>query len=179
MSDAAHYLAHEHLRDGTPIEIRSLQPEDEADMHAAAGQISPQSMRQRFFTSKRGFSEKERSFFMKVDFVNHVALVALVRDHDSSAIAGGGRYIGTLPHQAEMAFTVLDEWQGRGIATILLRHLIGIARNSGVRELTAEVLSDNVAMRSVFTKYGFETTAQPDPRIVNLRLSLQSDTRGR
>ena len=55
-----------------------------------------------------------------------------------------------------MAFVVVDAWQGRGIGSILMRHLIKIAGNSGLKELTAEVLPENAAMLKVFGRFGFK-----------------------
>jgi ribosomal protein S18 acetylase RimI-like enzyme len=173
MPEAANYVAHERQRRGSLIEIRSLRPEDEPGLRAAIGRASAQSMRRRFFSAKREFSEKERSFFMKIDFRNHVALVALAQDEDQSLIVGGGRYIvAAEPGRAEMAFLVFDEWQGQGIGSILLRHLIKIARNAGLRELTAEVLCENTAMLKVFTKFNFKRVSQPDPQTIHLVLPL-------
>jgi RimJ/RimL family protein N-acetyltransferase len=172
MSDAATYTAHEHLRDGSAVEIRALQPEDEADMLAALEQTSAQSRQRRFFVMKRHFSDKERAFFMDLDFKNHVALVALAEEASQKVVVGGGRYIVFEPGRAEMAFMVVDAWQGRGIGSILMRHLVKTAREAGLRELTAEVLPENAAMLKVFGKFGFRPAARRDPQIVHLVLQF-------
>ena len=112
MSAASNYAAHEVLRDGSRIDIRALRPEDEAEMLAAVGKTSPQSLQRRFFVMKRHFSEKERAFFMDVDFKDHVALVALAEEAGRKVIVGGGRYIVFEPGRAEMAFVVIDNRQG-------------------------------------------------------------------
>ena len=174
MSQIATYSAPAVLRDGTPVEIRALRPDDEADMLAAIERTGPQSLQSRFFIMKRHFSEKERAFFLDVDFSNHVALAALVEEQGRPAIVGGGRYVVTDPGRAEMAFVVVDAWQGRGIGTLLLRHLIAIAREHGMRELTAEVLADNASMRKVFAKSDFKLARGDDPRTVRLALDLAS-----
>lgn len=172
MPEAATYTAFEHLSEGSKVEIRSLRPEDEADMLAAIGRTSTQSLQRRFFAVKRGFSEKERAFFMDIDFCNHVALAALAQEDGRTVIVGGGRYIVFEPGRAEMAFVVIDDWQGRGIGSILLRHLIKIARNAGLQELTAEVLPENAAMLKVFGKFGFKPASRRDPRTVHLVTKL-------
>jgi hypothetical protein len=100
MSDSANYSAHERLRDGSPVEIRALRPEDEAAMLAALAHTSPQSLQRRFFAMKRHFSDKERAFFMEVDFSNHVALVVLAQEAGKHVIVGGGRYIVFEPGRA-------------------------------------------------------------------------------
>ncbi|MEZ2143986.1 GNAT family N-acetyltransferase [Bradyrhizobium sp. DN5] len=174
MSQIASYSAQAVLKDGTPVQIRALRASDEADMLAAIERTGPSSLQSRFFVMKRHFSEKERAFFMNVDFSNHVALAALVEEQGRLTIIGGGRYVVTDPGRAEMAFVVVDAWQSRGIGSLLLRHLIDIARAHGMQELTAEVLSDNAPMRSVFAKSGFKPARSDDPRTVRLTLTLGS-----
>lgn len=172
MSDLASYIAHEHLRDGSAVEVRALRPGDEADMLTALEQASAQALQRRFFVMKRHFSDKERAFFMDIDFKNHVALVALAEDAGRRTIVGGGRYIVFEPGRAEMAFMVIDAWQGRGIGSVLMRRLVTIATEAGLKELMAEVLPENEAMLNIFRKFGFRPTNRRDPQIVHLALPL-------
>jgi GNAT superfamily N-acetyltransferase len=111
----------EHLRDGRPVKIRALRPDDRADMLAAIGRTSMQSLQRRFFVPKKGFSEREIAFFLDIDFESHVALVAQIDEDGRAVIAGGGRFIVVQPGQAEIAFVVVDAYQGQGIGTILMR----------------------------------------------------------
>jgi RimJ/RimL family protein N-acetyltransferase len=177
MSDTAKYSASEHLRDGSPVEIRALRPVDEAEMLGALDQASAQSLHRRFFGIKRHFSDKERAFFMDVDFRDHVALVAEVEQAGRPMIVGGGRYVVFEPGRAEMAFVVIDAWQGRGIGSILMDHLVRLAGNSGLHELTAEVLPENKAMLAVFGKSGFRPAARRDPQTIHLVLRLAQASR--
>src|SRR5215470_5163846 len=78
MLEAANYSAFETLRNGRRVEIRALRPDDRADLIAAVGRSSAQSLYRRFFAVKRDFAEPEIEFFLNVDFVDHVALVAVV-----------------------------------------------------------------------------------------------------
>ena len=174
MSQIASYSAQAMLKDGTLVEIRALRPSDEADMLAAIERTGPSSLQSRFFVLKRHFSENERAFFMNVDFSNHVALAAWAEEQGLPTIVGGGRYVVTGPGEAEMAFIVVDTWQARGIGSLLLRHLIDIAREHGMRKLTAEVRSDNASMRRVFAKSDFKPARSDDPRTVRLALDLAS-----
>src|SRR5882762_7518977 len=162
MSEATDYTARELLRDGSQIEIRALRREDEADMLAAIEKTSAQSLQRRFFVMKRHFSDKERAFFLDVDFKNHVAIVAIADEAGHKVIVGGGRYIVFEPGRAEMAFVVIDTWQGRGVGSILMRHLVAIASAGGLEELTAEVLPENTAMIKVFGKFGYKPTRHRD-----------------
>jgi ribosomal protein S18 acetylase RimI-like enzyme len=172
MSEAIDYAAREFLSDGSQIEIRALRREDEADMLAAIEKTSAQSLQRRFFVMKRHFSDKERAFFLDVDFKNHVAIVVLTDEAAGKVIVGGGRYIVFEPGRAEMAFVVIDTWQGRGVGSILMRHLIKIASDAGLKELTAEVLPENGAMIKVFGKFGFSPAPRRDPQTLHLVRNL-------
>src|SRR6185295_3428327 len=136
MSETSSYTTQEVLKDGSQIEIRALRRTDESDMLAAIESTSAQSLQRRFFVMKRHFSDKERAFFMDVDFKTHVAIVAAADEAGRPMIAGGGRYIVFEPGRAEMAFVVIDAWQGRGIGSLLLRHLVKLAGEAGLLELT-------------------------------------------
>src|SRR6516162_450204 len=138
MSETAGYSAVELTRDGRPVEIRALRPDDRAELLAAIGRTSTQSLFRRFFAAKRGFTDQEIEFFLHVDFINHVALVAVMEEDGRPAIVGGGRYIVLQPRKAEVAFAVIDRYQGQGIGTALMRQLAEIARAAGLRELIAE-----------------------------------------
>jgi len=148
------------MRDGRAIEIRALKPTDEADMLAAVNRIGTHSLYRRFMGAKRGFSDKERTFFLNVDFVNHVALVAVVKEGDRTAIVAGGRYIVEKPGVAEVAFAVVDDYQGQGIGALLLRHLAALARQAGLNEFTAQVLPDNTPMLKVFERSGLKFSSK-------------------
>jgi ribosomal protein S18 acetylase RimI-like enzyme len=85
---------------------------------------------------------------------------------------GGARYVAAGPGCAETAFMVIDAWQGRGIGGLLLRHLISLAREAGLKELTAEVLPNNAAMLRLFRRFGFERAERRDPHTVHMALTL-------
>ena len=166
------YRAIEHLRDGRPIEIRAVRPDDKDDMLAAIGRTSTESLRRRFFVVKRGFSQKEIDFFVRIDFRDHVALIALADEDGRPTIVGGGRYVVVEPGSAEVAFIVIDGYQGRGIGSHLMRHLAGIARDAGLTELMAEVLPENTAMRKAFSKFGFKPAPNLEPQVIHLVMQL-------
>jgi RimJ/RimL family protein N-acetyltransferase len=166
------YSAREHLGDGRSIEIRALRRSDEAGMLAAIDRTADRSLQRRFFVSKRAFSDREKAFFMDIDFVSHAALVAVIDEDDRATIVGGSRYVVTEPGVAEVAFVVIDAFQGLGIGTLLTRHLVGMAQAAGLRKLVAEVLSENAAMRKVLGRYGFRPERSQDPQIVHLTMQL-------
>jgi RimJ/RimL family protein N-acetyltransferase len=139
---------------------------------AAIGRAGKQSIFQRFFAFKRGFTEKEIDFYVNVDFVNHVALVVLVEEDGQPIIVGGARYIVLEPGRAEIAFAVDDPHQALGLGTVLMRHLTAIARQAGLKELVAYVLPDNVAMLKVFERSGLEAGVRREPGATHVSLRL-------
>jgi len=171
-AQASRYSAFETLRDSTQLEIRAQRPEDRAAMLEAFDRMGEQSRYTRFFTPKKGFSEAEAAHFMNVDFVNHVALVAVVGDAGSRRIVGAGRYIAAQPGSAELAFAVEDAHQGKGIASALIRHLAAIARAAGLNALHAEVLAENAPMLKVFGKCGLAMTTRREQGVVHATLGL-------
>ena len=173
MSATAKYRATEQLRDGRAVEIRALMPDDQAALLAAVDRIGTQSLYRRFFGVRRNFSEKEVDFFLNVDFINHVALVAVVNEGDRAVIIAGGRYVVERPGAAEIAFAVVDEYQGQGIGSTLLRHLVTIARSAGLAEFTAEVLPENTPMLKVFEKSGLKTSTKREAGTVHVTLQLR------
>jgi RimJ/RimL family protein N-acetyltransferase len=160
------------LRDGRSVEVRALQPADREGLVAAVRRVSAHSLYRRFFGVKREFSEQEIDFFANVDFARHVALVAVVAESGEETIIAGGRYISTTPGQAEVAFVVVDDYQGQGIGSALLRHLIAMARSTGLNQLNAEVLPDNTSMLRVFQKCGLRSHIRRDPHAVHIGLHL-------
>ena len=172
MIDAARYCASDTLRDGRTVEIRALRPEDLSDLIAAVGRASTQSLYRRFFGVKRDFTEKEADFFVNINFVDHVALVALVIEDGRATIVGGGRYVLVQPGKAEVAFAVIDEYQGQGIGGALMRHLTLIARKAALREFVAEVLPQNTSMLKVFAKCGCRMTTRREEGVVHVTLEL-------
>ena len=170
---ARDYSATETLRDGRTVDIRALRPEDRAGLLAAVGRTSDQSLYRRFFGFKRGFTDQEVDFYVNVDFVGHVALVAVLQEDGRSVIVGGSRYIVVQPGQAEVAFAVDDAHQGQGIGTALMRHLGAIARQAGLKELIADVLPENTAMLKIFRASGLGIrTGQEEPDATHVVLQL-------
>jgi len=172
MSGVSSFTTTELLRDGRRVEIRALRPGDRAALLAAADHTSDQSLYRRFFGVRRAFSEEEVAAFVNVDFVDEIALIAMLREGEREVIAGGGRYIVVRPGTAELAFTVVDEFQGQGIASALLRHLTALARAAGVREFIAEVLPDNTAMLRVFEHSGLRVQRKRESGVVHITLQV-------
>jgi GNAT superfamily N-acetyltransferase len=170
--EANKYAVVEQLPDGRQLQIRALRPDDRNEFIAAVRRSSAQSLYRRFFSPIRGFTEEQITRFVNVDFVSHVALVAALEEEGRSVIVGGGRYIVVQPGQAEVAFVVVDEYQGLGVGAALMRHLTAIARDAGLKELVAEVLADNSSMLKVFQKSGLRLSTSREDGVVHVTLQL-------
>ena len=170
--EPASYSAVEKLRDGRRLDIRAFKTSERADLESAVARMSTQTLYRRFFTVKRHFSERERDFFLNVDFVDHVALMAWAEEDGRQVIVGGGRYVVVEPGKAEVAFVVIDPYQGQGIGGALMRHLAAIGRAAGLRELIAEVLPENKPMLHVFAKSGLPMTTIDQHEVVEVSLKL-------
>ena len=114
---------------------------------------------------------------VEVDFQKTVALVVTIPARGGEdAIIGAGRYIMYDPtsdlRRAEIAFTVEEDYQGQGIASGILRHLIHIAREKGVLQFEAEVLPENKAMLAVFARCGLPMKKTLEGGTVHVSLSL-------
>jgi acyl-CoA synthetase (NDP forming)/RimJ/RimL family protein N-acetyltransferase len=155
--DAAHYDADEILRDGGSIHIRAIRPDDRERLLRHFKELSEQSRYNRFFGLKRSLSDAELAQLTDLDFVNHVGLVATLWRDGEERFIGVARYLrGADSQRAEVAFAVVDEHQGRGIATVLLEPLSRIARAASITEFEADVLGSNNRMLEVFAKSGFQ-----------------------
>jgi len=168
--EVAKYEAVETLRDGRQFRVRALKPDDRAGLLSAVSQSSAQSLYRRFFSPKRNLTEDEVAYFMDVDFVDHVALVAELDEDGRGVIIGGGRYILVEPNKGEVAFVVVDRYQGQGVGTALMCHLAAIARQRGLEQLTAEVLADNTSMLKVFERSGLTMNTTRDAGVIHVAL---------
>jgi len=171
MFDPRSYHAIETLNDGRKVEIRAQRPGDREGLRAAVRRASTRTLYHRFFTVKRKFSEQKAHFFLDVDFIRHVVLVAVTKEDDQPAIISGCRYVITKPGCAEVAFSVIDDYQRKGLGTALMRHLVAIAREAGLGELVADVLADNTPMLKVFKRSGLAMTESFHGSVIHLVLS--------
>jgi RimJ/RimL family protein N-acetyltransferase len=142
------------LRDGSEVLIRQIQSADAPLLADAFARLSARSRRMRFLTVKKELSQRELGYLTRVDHHDHEALGAL--NHLDGHGVGVARYIRDArdPQAAEIAITVIDEWQGRGLGTELLARLSDRARQEGIRRFTALVAAENAAVRGLLRTAG-------------------------
>jgi RimJ/RimL family protein N-acetyltransferase len=157
------------LADGTAIMVRPIRTTDEADLVAFHENLSAETIYKRFFGAHPHLSPDEVRSFTTVDYKDRFALIAVHRGD----LVGVGRF-DRLPgtDRAELAFVVADALQGHGIGTLLLRLLIVVAQERGIRCLQAETLGTNQAMLDVFLASGFRLTEWMGGGVVRVELPI-------
>jgi acetyl coenzyme A synthetase (ADP forming)-like protein len=171
-----HWEADVVLADGGTVHIRPILPSDAEAHRAFFERLTPETRYHRFFSPKTHLTDAEVAHFTTVDHRDRVALVALLGDR----IIAVARYdrLGADPaggpgDEAEVAFVIDDEHQGRGIGTLLLEHLAAAARENGISSFTAEVLPDNARMLQVFHDAGFRTVDRFDEGVVRVAFPIE------
>jgi acyl-CoA synthetase (NDP forming)/RimJ/RimL family protein N-acetyltransferase len=166
-SDASYAL----LADGSTIQIRQARPEDADAVREMHEKLSPDNSYFRFFTLSPGAAEREAQRVCRPPGADHVALLALL----------GGQLVGVAsfevtarPGRAEIAFAVSDDMHGRGVATLLLEHLVSLGRQRNMSAFEAETMPDNYAMQQVFRDAGLPVERHFADGVVELTFPLPS-----
>jgi GNAT superfamily N-acetyltransferase len=153
----------ETLRDHSHVVIRPITPQDKAAERAFIEGLSLQARRYRFLGQVKTPSEALIEQFTNIDYVHEVAFVAVTPEDGHEQIVGVSRYstdeTGTM---CECAVTVGDDWQNKGLGTLLMRHLIEVARARGIRRMVSIDSAENVRMQDLATYLGFDTRVDPD-----------------
>lgn len=165
------------LRDGTPVCLRAIRPDDKERLRIAFGRLSPRSVYQRFFHPINDLTPDALRHLTEIDFRDHVGLVLTVGEDADERLIAIGRFVRVASARtcAELAVTVADEYQQRGAGTLLLGHLIGVARSVGVRELVAHVLDDNREMIEVLENSKLPLRQRFEDGIRRVVLSLDAE----
>jgi GNAT superfamily N-acetyltransferase len=153
--------------------IRPIRPGDKALLAAGMEHLSARSAYQRFLVPKSELTAAELRYLTEVDFVDHVAFVA-VRPAEPDVLVGVGRWIRSTddPAVAEIAFVVADDLQRRGLGTALAEALAEAARERGVRRFVATMLPDNMAAHRLFALVAQERELTQEGTVHELRGTL-------
>jgi len=161
------YVSSWTMRDGSPVVIRPIRPDDEPLMVKFHSRLSDRTVYMRYFGSlslARRTDHERLAAICSCDYVSEMVLVAEGKDSNTGerSILAVGR-LNKLEHDknkttqtAEAALLVADAQQGLGLGTELLRRLLDVARAEGIHRIVAEMLRDNVAVQAVFKKFGFQ-----------------------
>jgi acetate---CoA ligase (ADP-forming) len=156
------------LTDGGTARVRPIRADDEPALLALYGRLSDESIYLRFFSPVPRPTAVQLERITSIDYVDHMVLVAQIGD-DIVAVA---RYDRVGPDEAEVAFAVADDQQRRGLATLLLEHLAGIARANGISTFAADTLPGNAKMLNVFSDAGWEAVSRFEQGTVRVRFAI-------
>jgi GNAT superfamily N-acetyltransferase len=159
-----HYRAEERLPDGRTLLIRSIGPHDKHFLQEGMQHLTKEDRYSRFFVFKDALSDDELNALTYVDCKNRVGLLASLVEGDKKMPVGIAHYIvcddDSSLLTAELAFAVAHEYQGMGIGTLLMKHLIQIGRSAGIQQFIAFVLPDNRKMLGILHSCGLTCKLQ-------------------
>jgi RimJ/RimL family protein N-acetyltransferase len=163
------------LRDGTPVLIRPISPDDKELLQRGLRRLSESSRFRRFMRPVSELTDDQLTYFTEIDYRDHFAWIAVSPDQPDEGM-GVARYV-KLPDEpgvAEAAVTVLDEYQGRGLGTLLLSMLALAARSAGVERFRAYVLAENLPMREIAEEFGAEAHFD-SPGLLRIEIPLEAE----
>jgi len=169
------------LRDGSYVHIRPIRPEDAPRLQELYGRLSRETAYHRFFTVMKRLPPDWAQILATVNYRRRLALVA---EHEGASgagvkIIGVGRYEPTdEPDTVEVAFVVQDDWQNRGLGTILVRDVLAAAAARGMRRFRAYVLSDNRRMLDLITRFGDVHERKTDQGVTELLFTRRAERAG-
>lgn len=164
-----HWTSDVLLRDGRTAHIRPIQPVDADLLREFYARVSDRSKYYRFFSPMPRLSDRDVKRFTQVDHHDRVAFVLTLQGR----MIAVGRYDVVRAGEAEVAFLVEDQHQGRGIAQVLLEHLAQAARERGIHKFVAEVLPDNQRMIQTFRDAGYRVVSAYDEGVLQLEFPIE------
>jgi RimJ/RimL family protein N-acetyltransferase len=180
MTDLAKYSEIKTLKNGKTVLIRPVRTDDKDRFAEAFRNLEKESIYTRFFYYKKALTDADLKAATEIDFEKVVALVVTIGEGEDETIIGGGRYVvfdsATKLSSAEVAFTVEEDYQGQGIASLLLQKLASIACEKGVSQFVAEVLAENKAMLGVFSRSGLPVNEKLERGVMHITLSLTEES---
>jgi GNAT superfamily N-acetyltransferase len=148
---------------GEVVTIRPIRVTDAAMEAEFVRRLSPQSKHYRFFGGVRELSPAQIKLLCDVDGRHSMAFVATVHRNGCEMEIGVARYAPDSEADVrEMAVTIADEWQNKGLGKLLVEQLAASARDNGVKQLYSLELTDNTAMRELAHELGMSAASDPD-----------------
>ena len=155
------------LHDGTEVVLRPIRPEDEPGWQGLLARCSDESIRLRFRAILKRSAHEVATRYCFVDYDREMAIVAEINQTERPTIIGMGNLFGELDGEsAEYAVLVADDWQRKGLGTLLTDYCLGIARNWGRNSVFAGTTENNTRMISLFVKMGFQIQQQDDEGVL-------------
>lgn len=168
------------LRDGSRLHLRPIRARDAPRLIEAYGRLGAQSAYQRFFTVMKRLPPDWARILADVDYRRRLALIVERGPADAAELIAVARYEPTDREDiAEVAFVVLDAWQGRGIGFVLLRALLAAATARGIHRFRAYVLASNTQMLGLLRRFTDVQQSTLDSGVVELLFTHRLDDASR
>jgi len=159
---------------GTEILFRPIRITDESILKDFFYSLSDKSMYRRFMSPRKDMPHKQLQEFVVIDYTTEMMILASVKQGEKEIAVGLGQYaIAGETHMAEVAFTVRDDYQNKGIGTELLSYLTYLAKKQGLLGFIAETLMENQPMLRVFDKIGFDMKKSNAGGVYELKMLFQ------
>jgi acetyltransferase len=161
------------LRDGSPVLLRPIEPDDAALLQSLFKRLSPESIYLRFLEPLKELSFKEAQRYAQVDYRDSMAIVAVLpKQGEIIGVARYGQGIPAEPGLVDAAVVVADEFQGLSLGTLLLLRLVDYARGQGVKTMHATIHQSNAQIMRFITKSGLPTERKLAGGVWDVRVHL-------
>jgi GNAT superfamily N-acetyltransferase len=166
------------LRDGTTVTIRPIRQDDARRLQELFARLSPESIAFRFLGHPKELSDKQAEQLANVDYHTRMALVATREQCGEEHIIAVARYAvdpAVAPDLAEAAVAVEDEYQSRGLGTLLLKRLAAYAQTHGIHAFMATVRHDNVRIMRFIQHSGLPTESRLEAGTWEILVKLEPE----
>ena len=161
------------LRDGTEIFFRPIKPADEPALSEMLYSLSENSIQTRYFAHTMRFPHRDVQQLTNIDYRQNLSLVGVVPSTSGEQIVAIAQYfLDPRTQAAEVAFIVKDEWQQKGMGTLLLDYITQIAKQRGVKRFYAKVLPTNKPMLTIFHNSGYKVNTEFDGEVYSITYDL-------
>jgi len=180
--DLSKYSATDQLRDGTPLQLRAIRPDDKQQLLDGFHRLSGRSVYFRFMGPRQELGPEDLRYFTEVDFRHHIAIVAALQGPSGEQPIGVGRLVeikdGPNDRVADIAFAVEDKYQNLGAGTVLFEHIVGIAQSQDFTRLLADVHTANKKMLDIFRNSGFAIASRTESAVIHIELDITRTATG-
>jgi acetyltransferase len=170
----SHLVQRVTLGDGTAVTLRPIRPEDAAIEQEFVRNLSHESRYFRFRDAVRELSPRMLTHFTRVDYDQHLALIAVTEREGREIQIGVARYFASADRRGcEFAIAVADDWQRKGIGSRLMEALMAAARANGIKAMHGEVVAGNRKMLELAARLGFRARVdEADASVMRVERNL-------
>ncbi|RJS78089.1 GNAT family N-acetyltransferase [Candidatus Bathyarchaeota archaeon] len=164
------------LKDGTKVLLRPIKPSDATLKQHLFYALSKETIKKRYLGSLKAMPLKRIWPYVTIDYENEMSIVGVVMEGEMENFVAIGSYA-RIPHtrMAEVSLVVRDDWQNKGLGTLLLKYLIEIAKKKGFEGFTAWVLIENTKMMHIFKKLGYPIKYRIEGNLYYVVIKFQED----